>query len=79
MDVKVGLSHYGKNRLRVSESMLLSGIVLRERKWREAGQYCVMKSFMIITGIKSKEHKMARSCSTYVGDENCIHSFLRKT
>jgi hypothetical protein len=51
---------------------------LRGRKWQEAGEYCIIKSFTTlncIRVIKIKEAEMGGACSTYGRDEKYIEYF----
>jgi hypothetical protein len=54
----------------------------RGRKWQEAGEHCIMRSFITCTLHKIfqiKEYEMGGTCSTYGRDEKCIQIVGRKT
>jgi len=58
---------------------------LRGRKWQEAGEDCIMRSFITfmlhqtLLGDQVKEDEMGGACSTLRCDEKFRHSFGRKT
>jgi hypothetical protein len=59
---------------------------LRERKWREAGEDYIMRSFIsykLITryysGDDMKEDEIGGTCSTHGRDLKCIQYYGRKT
>jgi hypothetical protein len=46
----------------------------RERKWQEAGENYVTRSFIIITIVKVKENDMCGTCSTHAGHKEWIQN-----
>jgi len=58
---------------------------LRGRKRREAGNDCIMRSFVIVRftkyyyGDQIEEDETGRACSTYGRDDKCIKNVGRKT
>jgi len=57
---------------------------LRERNYWEAGEDCIMRSFItcklhIILGDQIKEDEIGRACIMHGRDEKCIQCFGWKT
>jgi len=59
---------------------------LREKKGRESGEDCIMRSFITFmvhliyySGEQTKEGEMSRVCGTHGRDEKCIQYFGQKT
>jgi hypothetical protein len=48
MGVKLGLSH-DKNSLKVHENRVQKRTFGHDRKWQEAGEHCIMRSFVTYT------------------------------
>jgi hypothetical protein len=48
---------------------------LRGNKWREAGEHCIMKSFIACTLHQTKEDVIGGACSTDGRNEKCIGIF----
>jgi hypothetical protein len=54
---------------------------LRGRKWKGAGEDCIMRSFINCTCLsyQMKEDELGWECSEYGGDEKCLQNFDWKT
>jgi len=57
---------------------------LRGKKWREAGEHCIMRSFVTfilhqILCDQVEDNEMDGACSAHGRDEKCAQNFGRKT
>jgi len=51
----------------------------RGRTWQEAGEDCMMRSFITYMMLQVKEDEMGGGCNTDGKDEKCIQYFDQET
>jgi hypothetical protein len=52
---------------------------LRERKWWDSGDDCIMRSFPKYQGNEIKDDDMGGASNTYGREEKCVQNFGRET